>query len=120
MMDNMVTMSLEKYTELILENNNLKNALHRYNKKLEADITEHIYTSKIENIKTKEDVELWFLKTDAAILDEFSENYDWRWRDIAETYYGTTSLKETKEKAVAIIKQLLNERLQYFIDKETD
>lgn len=109
--ENVVTMSLDDYTKLIIENHNLKQTLLGIKKKVKRDVEETIYYVKISSINSKDEVIKLLDADENTLLSKFTENYDWTWRNISERNNDIVDAQEVKEMAIAEIKHLLHERL---------
>ena len=115
---NMVTLSLEEYTKLIIENHDLKGVVAGYKRKVEADVDEELHLNYIDSIKTKAECWKWLSSSDEELLKKFSDGYSWRWESISERNYGICSTAQVKNIAVMLIKRRLNERIADVTDEE--
>lgn len=119
-MENTVTLSLKDYTDLILENNNLKNLVKKYQRKVEEDVEDKIYESRIAALNSIDEVNK-LLDVDAdSLLSKFTNNYSWTWDNISNDNYGIVDETTVKEMAVSKIKMLLNYRLQDLMTRLQD
>lgn len=117
---NIVTLSLEEYTKLIIENHDLKGVVAGYKRKVEVDVDEELHLSYIDSIKTKAECWKWLSSSDEELLKKFSDNYSWRWESISERNYGICSTTQVKNTAVRLIKKRLNERMADVAGEEED
>ena len=118
MNENIVTMSLEDYTKLVIENNDLKRLIEGIREKAQSEIEEKIMNSRISNLNTKEEVKNWFDKEGYILLDKFTNGYSYTWERISKDTYGIVKIEEVKTMAVSIVKDCLNERLNEIIEDE--
>lgn len=109
-MDGQVTLPLKEYVDLVIENNSLKQIIAQYNRKIEKDVQEKIYDSKI-NALNEDELKTCLCKSDKELLRDFTDNYSWTWKDIAIENYSVKNENEVKEIAVSLIKKMINERL---------
>lgn len=119
-MEGQVTLSLKEYTDLIIENNNLKTLVSQYQRKVESDIKEEIYDVRITAIQSVEEVNKLLDSSDEELLSKFTNNYSWTWKDISEENYSIKTIKEVKEIAVSLIKKQLNCRLNDLLEKDKE
>lgn len=119
-MEGQVTISLKEYTDLIIENNSLKILLSQYQRKIESDTDNKIYSSKINAMQSIEEVNKLLDSSDEKLLEKFTDNYSWTWENISEENYSIATTKEVKELAVSLIKKRLNCRLNDLLDIERD
>lgn len=119
-MENVVTMSLEEYTKLIIENNNLKLVISNYKREALRKVDEEIRESKINSIQTSEEVKKYLNLSDERLLNEFTSVYSWTWKSIADNCYNVFTAQEIKDMATAEIKRMLDERLKDLLDKEEE
>ena len=116
-MDGQVTLPLKEYVDLVIENNNLKQIIARYNRKIESDILEKIYDSKIAALNIDE-LKTCLCNNDQELLRKFTDNYSWTWKDIAVENYSVKNENEVKEMAVSLIKKMMNARLNELSEEE--
>lgn len=110
-MENTVTLTLEKYEEIITENILLKNKIEGL--KLQADelIIDEILDGKIGSINDIEVIKNSMLLSDNKLLNEYTHGYSWTWRSISSKCI-VLSEREVEQRAVSLIKKMLDERLQ--------
>ena len=118
-MDGQLTLSLKEYTDLVIENNNLKRIITKYNRKIERDIEEKIYDSKINALDINE-LKTCLSKSDKELLSNFTANYSWAWRSIADDNYSIKTEDEIKEMAASLIKKMMNDRLNDLLEKDEE
>ena len=80
---NMVTISLEDYTKMVVELHDLKGLVAGYKRKIARCVEEEIHYSAIESIGTT--TECWNLlsSSDESLLRKFTNDYSWRWESIS-------------------------------------
>lgn len=119
-MEGQVTLSLKEYTDLVIENNNLKLLVKQYQRRIKNEVEDEIFESRIAAIKTKDEIQNYFDSKDDVLIGKFTNNYSWKWREISERNYGVTDEKAIKELAVSIIKEKLNYRLSDILEEEKE
>lgn len=119
-MDNTVTMSLEEYTKLVVENTNLKFKLDSLKKKSVDKAFEEIKDSSIDRIATIDDCQKALKFNLDKILSEYASSYSWTWRGIANDSYGLFTEQEIKELVASEIKKRIDEKCKELIDVEKD
>ena len=119
-MDNTVTMSLEEYTKLIVENVNLKMQLNNLKKKSIDKAFEQINDSTIDRISSIEECQNALKLNLDRILKDYSSSYSWTWSGISNDSYGLFTEQEIKELVASEIKKRINEKCNELIDKEKD
>ena len=119
-MDNMVTMSLEEYTNLVIENTNLKLKLDGLKKKSIDKSFDEIKDSTIDRIPTIEDCQKALNLNLEKLLDIYASSYSWTWRSIANDSYGLFNEQEIKELVGGEIKKRIDEKCKNLIDIEKD
>lgn len=117
---NMVTLSLEDYTKMVIELHDLRGLVAGYRRKVKNRIQEEIRYSSIESIGTT--TECWSLlsSSDDNLLSKFSNNYSWKWKDIVEENFNIMTEAQVKNLAVSLIKEAISDRLKELKDKEDD
>lgn len=117
---NMVTLSLEDYTKMVIELHDLRGLVAGYRRKIKNRVQEEVRYSSIESIGTT--TECWSLlsSSDDNLLSRFSNNYSWRWKDIAEENFNIMTEAQVKNLAVSLIKEAVSDRLKDLKDKEDD
>lgn len=119
-MDNVVTMSLEEYTKLVIENTNLKSKLANLKKKSLDKAFEEIKDSTIDKIQTSDDC-LDALSYDLdKLLSIYASSYSWTWRLIAEDSYGLFSEQEIKELVAGEIKKRIDYKCKELVEDEKE
>lgn len=119
-MDNVVTMSLEEYRSLIIENTNLKMQLSNLKKKSIDIAFEEIKDSTIDRLSTIEDCQKALNLNLERLLGDYATSYSWTWRGIANDSYGLFTEREIKELVASEIKKRIDEKCKELIDKEKD
>ena len=119
-MDSVVTMSLEEYTKLVVENTTLKNKLQALKSKAIDKAFEEIHDSYIERIPTSEDAIKYMEYSVEALLGKFASTYSWTWRNIASESYGIVTEAEIKELTASEIKQRIDYRCKDLIESEKE
>lgn len=117
-MEGQITLSLKEYTDLVIENNNLKRLVSQYQRRIENDVNEQIYSSRINALSSIEKVKQWLDADDNKLLERFTSNSSWRWKNISEQNYGVNTEQEIKEIAVTNVKKQLDCQLQDLLAKE--
>lgn len=117
MEENKVIMTLEQYTNLILENNNLKRLVEGYKQKIESEIKGEM---KIKFHSLSKEKVVGFLEetNHRHLLETFY--YSWSLRDISKANFNIMTLEEIEKKALSIISKGLNERLERIIEEEKE
>ena len=118
-MDNVVTMSLEKYTELVTEVVTLRAKVNDLKRKAFIELEDEILSSRISALKTSEEVKAALEKSDKEILYSFSYNNSYRIERASKNACEVVSVEELKAELVTCIKRDLNERLEYLINAES-
>lgn len=107
-MEAVVTMSLEEFKNLIIENTSLKNMLSNFKKRITEKAFDEIRDSYIDNIKTSNEA-LEYLKYDnSKILEKFASGYSYTWRSISNDTYNIMSENEIKLLVVSEIKKRID------------
>lgn len=119
-MENMVTMSLEEYTKLVVENTNLKFKLDSLKKKSVDKAFEEIKDSAIDRISSIEDCQNALKLSLDSILNNYASSYSWTWRGIVNDSYGLFTEQEIKELVAGEIKKRIDEKCKELIDIEKD
>ena len=117
-MDNVVTMSLEKYTELVTEVVTLRAKVNGLKQKAFIDLEEEILSSRISALKTSEEVKAALEKSDKELLNSFSYNNSYRLKRASENACEVVSVEELRAELVTCIKRDLSQRFEYLIDAE--
>lgn len=114
-MENQVTMSLEEYTEIILEKQRLELKLKALIKEAERKIEEVVMDSLINDLD-KEDTEKWLKEDPKKLLAQFGPS-TWRLTSIAS---DTLVFNETeiRDMTVTIILEMLNSHLNDILERE--
>lgn len=114
--ENKVIMSLEEYTKLIIENNDLKNLLRRCERRVKDCMNDDaIKNYEIENM-AKEKCEEWLRTTnDRYMLGQLS--YSHQIKNLNEMY-PMFSIKEIEGWALERIKSLLENHLEELKEQE--
>ena len=119
-MEGQVTLSLKECTDLVIENNNLKRLVSQYQRRIENDVNEEIYSSKINALSSIEEVKKWLDANNEKLLEKFTSNYSWNWRNISDKNFNVNTEQEVKEIAVKNIKKQLDYQLQDLLEKESE
>ena len=119
-MDNVVTMSLEEYTKLVVENTNLKMQLSNLKKKSIDRAFDEIKDSTIDRIQSIEECKKALKLSLNSILSNYSSSYSWTWRSIANDSYGLFTEQEIEELVASEIKKRIDEKCKELIAKEND
>ena len=119
-MEGQVTLSLKEYTDLVIENNNLKRLVSQYQRRIENEVEEQIYSSRINALSSIEEVKQWLDADDKKLLEKFTSNYSWNWQTISDRNFNVNTAQEVKEIAVVIIKKQLDCQLQDLLEKEKE
>lgn len=121
-MENVVTMSLDEYKNLILENALLKNKLSSLKSKIINKAFDEIKDSYIDSIKTSNEALQYLRSSDDLIFGTFATNYSYTWRSISEDTYYIMSVDEIKELVLSEIKKRIDEKYTALKEeeKETD
>lgn len=119
-MENIVTMSLEEYTKLVIENTNLKFKLDSLKKKSVDKAFEEIKDSTIDRISSIEECQNALKLSLDSILNNYASSYSWTWRGIANDSYGLFTEQEIKELVACEIKKRIDEKCKELIDVEKD
>ena len=120
MNENIVTMSLDDYTKLIVENHDLKNLVSGIRRKVENEVEEKIMNGRINALNTREEVLKKMELLDTSLLCEFTTGYSYTWERISRDSYDIVSVEEVKALVASKIKYFLNERLKEIIEEEKD
>lgn len=118
-MDNVVTMSLEKYTELVTEVVTLRTKVNGLKQKAFIDLEDEVLSSRISALKTSEEVKAALEKSDKELLNSFSYNNSYHFERASKNACEVVSVEELKAELVTCIKRDLNERLEYLINAES-
>lgn len=114
-----VVLSLEDYTKLILENNDLKNILRRCEGKARQKVYEETIRDSEIGYLTKEKCEEWLSKENkkygSYMLGQFA--YSWQMKSIAEDY-PMFQISELEGWALERIKELIGKRLDELKEEE--
>lgn len=119
-MEGQVTLSLKEYTDLVIENNNLKRLVSQYQRRIENDVEEEIYSSRIQAVSSIEEVKQLLDADDKKLLEKFTSSYSWSWRNISDKNFNVNTEQEVREIAVKIIKKQLDYRLEDLLEKERE
>lgn len=119
-MDSVVTMSLEEYTKLVVENTNLKMQLASLKKKSIDKAFEEIKDSAIDSIPTIDACQKALLASIETLLSNYASSYSWTWRSIAEDSYGLFSEQELKQLVAGEIKKRIDYKCKELIEKEEE
>lgn len=119
-MEGQVTLSLKEYTDLVIENNNLKRLVSQYQRRIENDVDEEIYSSRINALSSIEEVKQWLDADDKKLLEKFTSGYSWSWRNISDKNFNVNTEQEVREIAVKIIKKQLDYQLQDLLEREKE
>lgn len=119
-MDNVVTMSLEEYTKLVVENTNLKMQLSNLKKKSIDRAFDEIKDSTIDRLSTIEDCQKALSLSLDSVLSNYASSYSWTWRGIAGDSYGLFTEQEIKELVAGEIKKRINEKCKELIEEEKE
>lgn len=119
-MDSVVTMSLEEYTKIVVENTNLKMQLAGLKKKSVDKAFEEIKDSAIDRIPTIDDCQKMLSAGMDTLLGNYASSYSWTWRSIAEDSYGLFSEQEIKELVAGEIKKRIDYKCKELIEKEKE
>ena len=114
----MVTMTLQEYTDLIIQIHDLKNIVAGYKLRITKAVKEEIREDQINSIETATECELKLSLSDDTLLKEFSSDYSWRWESISQDNFGILSPDQVKNCAVTTIKRILSSRLKDLREKE--
>lgn len=117
-MENMVTLSLEDYTKLIIELENAKRTLATYKKNILKGVRELINDSKIYDQNNKDELFKDLSLDEEGLLRKYTSNYSWRYSSIAEENSYIMSVEEVKYSCAEIIRQMINEKIKDIIDSE--
>lgn len=117
-MDNVVTMSLEEYTKLVIENTNLKFKLDSLKKKTIDQAFSEITDSVINRIPTIEDAQTALGLSLDRLLSNYASAYSWTWRNIANDSYGLFCEQEIKELVASEIRKRIDDRCKDLMDEE--
>ena len=112
---NQVTMSLEEYTNIILEKQKLELKLKALQIKAERKIEEEVKDGLINNL-SKEDTIKWLNENPKKLLSQFGP-YSWAFTSIANDIL-IFSEQELKDAAVAVILKMLNSHLNDILATE--
>ena len=117
---NMVTISLEDYTKMVVELHDLKGLVAGYKRKISRCTEEEIHYSAIESIGTT--TECWNLlsNSDDTLLRKFTNDYSWRWESISRDNFDILTPQQVKDTAVGLIKRAISDRLQQLKEKEDE
>lgn len=119
-MDSVVTMSLEEYTKLVVENTNLKMQLAGLKKKSIDKAFDEIKDSAIDRIPTIDICQKALSASVDTLLGNYASSYSWTWRNIAEDSYGLFSEQEIKELVAGEIRKRLDYKCKELIEKEKE
>lgn len=119
-MENVVTMSLEEYTKIVVENTNLKVQLSNLKKKSIDKAFEEIKDSTIDRLSTIDVCQKALNLSLENILSNYASSYSWTWRGIANDSYGLFSEQEIKELVASEIRKRINEKCKELIEIEKD
>lgn len=119
-MDNVVTMSLEEYTKLVVENTNLKMQLAGLKKKSIDKAFEEIKDSAIDRIPTIDVCQKALSAGVDTLLGNYASSYSWTWRSIANDSYGLFNEQEIKELVAGEIKKRIDCKCKELIEKEKE
>lgn len=119
-MDNVVTMSLEEYTKLVIENANLKSTLNGLKNKAIHSAYDEIKTDYIEKINSIETAENALQLPLNKLLSEYTSGYSWKWHNIADESYGILNANEIKELVASEIRKLIKEKYSELKEDENN
>lgn len=119
-MDNVVTMSLDEYTKLVVENTNLKFKLDSLKKKTVDKAFEEIKDSTIDRIATSEDAQKALALPLDRLLANYASSYSWTWRGIANDSYGLFCEQEVKELVAGEIRKRIDDKCKDLIGEEKE
>lgn len=119
-MDSVVTMSLEEYTKIVVENTNLKMQLAGLKKKSIDKAFLEIKDSAIDRIPTIDVCQKVLSAGVDTLLGNYASSYSWTWRSIAEDSYGLFSEQEIKELVAGEIKKRIDYKCKELIEKEKE
>lgn len=117
-MEAVVTMSLDEFKNLIIENTSLKNKLFSLKTKVINKAFEEIRDSYIDNIKTSDEALQYLKYSDDKILEKFASSYSYTWRSISDDAYNIMSVNEIKVLVVSEIKKRIDEKCISLKDEE--
>ena len=117
---NVVTIDLKTYTDLIIENTNLKALVAGCSRKIKEDVREEIYTSSINSLKTTAECWDWLSKPNDKLFGKFASSGSWTWENIAHKNYDIMSVAQIRELAASEIKKSISERLGELKEKEEE
>jgi hypothetical protein len=117
---NVVTIDLKTYTNLIIENTNLKALVAGCHRKIKEDVREEIYSSTINSLKTTAECWDWLSKSNDKLLCKFASSSSWTWENIAHKNYDIMSVAQVKDLAASEIKKSISEKLGELKEKEEE
>lgn len=117
---NVVTIDLKTYTDLVVENTNLKALVAGCHRKIKEDVREEIYSSAINSLKTTAECWEWLSKSNDKLLSKFASAGNWAWESVAHKNYDIMSVAQIKELAASEIKKSISERLGELKEKEEE
>ena len=117
---NVVTLDLKTYTDLIIENANLKALVAGCRRKIKEDVREEIFSSSINSLKTTAECWEWLSKPNDKLLIKFASSSSWTWESIAHKNYDIISVAQVKELAASEIKKSISEKLGELKEKEEE
>ena len=105
---------------MVIELHDLRGLVAGYRRKIKNRVQEEVRYSSIESLGTT--TECWSLlsSSDDNLLSRFSNNYSWRWKDIAEENFNIMTETQVKNLAVSLIKEAISDRLKDLKEKEDD
>jgi len=110
---NKVIMSLEEYTKLVIENNNLKNTLRGIRNQVISKICDKISEARIHAMTRDQLIALIDQKDVSKICDAVGTyTYSLEYIDT----FGVFSVDEVKVMFVEEVKKIANDHLQYLLD----
>lgn len=119
-MDNVVTMSLDEYTKLVVENTNLKFKLDSLKKKSIDKAFGEIKDSTIDRISTSDECQQALSLSLDRLLSNYASSYSWTWRGIANDSYGLFCEQEIKELVAGEIRKRINDKCKDLMAEEKE
>lgn len=114
-MENQVTLSLEEYKELLIENVTLKAKMEALKVKAYKKLEDEIEENLIRNLSKEETIN-WLNQSKDKVLSKFGP-YNWAYTSIAADLCVIDE-KELKEMAAVLITRMLDSHLRDFSEQE--
>lgn len=118
-MDNVVTMSLEEYTKLVVENTILKNKINGLKAKALKECEDEVLASRINSL-TIEDAKAALDLSDKEILSRFTYNNNWRFERACDAACNVVTVDELKAEIVTCVKRYIDGRIDLLKEQSSN